>query len=71
MSALRDHVTDYLRLRRALGFKLEREGQLLSQLLSYLDAVGAAALTSQLAIACARAGQSAAEPLGEEVGGCL
>lgn len=54
MSALRGHVADYLRLRRALGFKLEREGQLLSQLLSYLDAVGAAALTSQLAIAWAR-----------------
>jgi hypothetical protein len=31
MSALRGHVASYLNLRRALGFKLEREGQLLSQ----------------------------------------
>ena len=29
MSALDAHVQDYLRLRRALGFKLEREGRLL------------------------------------------
>ena len=54
MSGLTDHVASYLRLRRALGFKLEREGQLLSQLVSYLEAVGAAALTSELAIAWAR-----------------
>ena len=54
MSALRGHVSDYLRLRRAFGFKLEREGQLLGQLVSYLEAVGGAALTSQLAIAWAR-----------------
>ncbi|HVA20319.1 MAG TPA: tyrosine-type recombinase/integrase [Solirubrobacteraceae bacterium] len=54
MSALREHVADYLRLRRALGFKLEREGQLLSQLLSYLEAVGSTALTSELAITWAR-----------------
>ena len=32
MSALPAHVDDYLRLRRALGFKLERDGQLLPQL---------------------------------------
>lgn len=54
MSGLTDHVASYLRLRRALGFKLEREGQLLSQLVSYLEAVGAAALTSELAIVWAR-----------------
>lgn len=30
MSALSRHVEDYLRLRRALGFKLEREGQWLA-----------------------------------------
>jgi integrase/recombinase XerD len=54
MSALRGHVANYLRLRRALGFKLEREGQLLSQLLSYLEAAGATALTSRLAITWAR-----------------
>ena len=29
MSALATHVDDYLRMRRALGFKLERERRLL------------------------------------------
>lgn len=54
MSALSGHVDDYLRLRRALGFKLEREGQWLTQLAAYVDAAGAATLTSDLAVAWAR-----------------
>ena len=41
MSALAGHVEDYLRLRRALGFKLERPGQVLPQFVAYLDAGGA------------------------------
>jgi integrase len=47
-------VQDYLRLRRALGFKLERAGYLLPQLVAYLQAAGAATLTSELAIGWAR-----------------
>jgi site-specific recombinase XerC len=47
-------VEDYLRLRRALGFKLERAGYLLPQLVAYLQAAGAATLTSELAIGWAR-----------------
>jgi site-specific recombinase XerD len=54
MSALSRHLEDYLRLRRALGFKLDREGQLLTQFVARLDAAGAATLTSELAIAWAR-----------------
>lgn len=54
MSALRAHVDDYLQLRRALGFKLERAGQLLPQLVTYLEGAGAATVTSDLAIAWAR-----------------
>ena len=54
MNALNSHVEDYLRLRRALGFKLERAGQLLPQLAAYLEAAGAGAVTSDLAIAWAR-----------------
>ncbi len=54
MSALSGHVEDYLRLRRALGFKLERAGHLLPQLVAYLEAAGAATVTSELAIAWAR-----------------
>ena len=54
MSELSGHVEDYLRLRRALGFKLERAGRLLPQLVAYLEAAGAATVTSELAIAWAR-----------------
>jgi integrase len=53
MSALDAHVEDYLRLRRALGFKLERHGLVLPQLVAYLEAAGAATVTSELAIAWA------------------
>ncbi len=54
MSALDAHVEDYLRLRRALGYKLERHGMLLPQLVAYLETAGAATVTSELAIAWAR-----------------
>lgn len=37
MSPLRQALTDYLRLRRALGYKLERAGKLLPQFLDYLE----------------------------------
>jgi hypothetical protein len=35
MSGLHAHLDDYLRLRRALGFKLERHGQILPQLVAF------------------------------------
>jgi integrase len=54
MSALGAHVEDYLRLRRALGFKLERAGQLLPQFVAYLEAAGATTVSADLAIAWAR-----------------
>ena len=54
MSALSGHVADYLRLRRALGYKLERAGHLLPQLVGYLEAAGSATLTTDLAICWAR-----------------
>jgi len=53
-TALRAHVEDYLRLRRALGFKLDRAAELLPQLVAYLAAAGATTVTSELAIAWAR-----------------
>jgi integrase/recombinase XerD len=59
MSALSTQVEDYLRLRRALGFKLERAGLLLPQLVAYLEAAGATTMTSDLAIAWARLPQQA------------
>ncbi len=54
MSALREHVADYLRLRRALGYRLEREEVLLGQFCSYAEAAGAATVISGLAIGWAR-----------------
>lgn len=54
MSPLAGHVEDYLRLRRALGYKLERAGYLLPQLVAYLEASGSPTLTTALAISWAR-----------------
>jgi hypothetical protein len=53
MSELRRHLEDYLRLRRALGFKLEFPGLVLPSLVSYLEMAGAATITAELAIAWA------------------
>lgn len=54
MSALSEQVVEYLRLRRALGFKLKREGRMLPQFVSWLDAAGARTITVELAVAWAR-----------------
>ena len=54
MSALSSHVDDYLRLRRALGYKLERDGCLLPKFVAYVEAAGSPILTSALAIGWAR-----------------
>lgn len=54
MSELADHVQDYLTLRRGLGYKLERAGRALPQLVDYLEAAGAATVTAELAISWAR-----------------
>src|SRR5882672_2929277 len=53
MSGLAGHVEDYLRLRRALGFKLRFHGQVLPSLAAYLEAAGAETVTAELAIAWA------------------
>ena len=50
MSALREALQEYLQLRRALGHKLEREGRLLPQFLSFLEHSGATSITSSLAL---------------------
>jgi len=54
MSRLDAQLDDYLRLRRALGYRLEREEQWLSQLVGYLQAAGSDSLTSELTISWAR-----------------
>jgi integrase/recombinase XerD len=54
MSALGDHLDDYLRLRRALGFQLGRHGESLPGFVAFVEATGAATITVELAVAWAR-----------------
>ena len=54
MSDLARHVEDYLRLRRALGYKLAREGVILPQLVAYLEAAGAETVTADLVVSWAQ-----------------
>lgn len=53
MTDFASHLEDYLKLRRALGFKLKIHGQILPQLVAYLDAACTSTLTAELAIAWA------------------
>lgn len=46
-------LSDYLAMRRALGFKLERPGALMAEFVAYLDSVGATAITVESALAWA------------------
>jgi hypothetical protein len=50
VSTLAAAADDYLRVRRALGYKLERQGRQLLQFIAYLDAVGATTVTIEHAI---------------------
>ncbi len=50
MSSLSDTLDDYLALRRSLGYKLERPGQVLGGFVSWLDARGATHVTIDLAV---------------------
>jgi integrase/recombinase XerD len=54
VSALSEHVADYLRLRRALGFKLDWPGHVLPQFVAFLETAGASTVTVDLAVAWAR-----------------
>ena len=50
MTTFTEHVDDYLRLRRALGFKLEEHSRLLPKFAAQLDAIGAGYITIDLAL---------------------
>jgi hypothetical protein len=50
MTTFAEHVDDYVRLRRALGFKLEEHARLLPKFAAHLDAIGAAYITVDLAL---------------------
>ena len=53
MTALRQSLADYLSLRRALGYKLQRPEKLLNQFLDFLDARSVPTITTELALAWA------------------
>ena len=53
MSRLRQALADYLMVRRALGYKLERAGRLLAQFLTYVEDVVADTVTTEHALAWA------------------
>jgi integrase/recombinase XerD len=53
MSALEQHLHEYLAVRRALGYKLARAEKLLTQLLAWLDDRGESVITTELALAWA------------------
>ena len=55
MSAIRGHLEDYLALRRSLGFRLGRPGQMLEELVGYLEQAGAQTVTAGSALAWATA----------------
>jgi len=54
MSGLRHAASEYLAIRRALGYKLTWQGRLLFEFVDYLDASGAAVITTELALAWAQ-----------------
>ena len=51
MSQLNSHIEDYLAMRRALGFKLVKEGRLLRDFAAFAEAAGAGTVTTDLAVA--------------------
>lgn len=59
MTALRRALADYLRTRRALGFRSKRESELLPQFVACLDERGASFVTTAAAIAWAAAPRDA------------
>ena len=54
MSPLRGALEDYLRVRRQLGFELKRDGRLLEDFVSFLEAANATQISTELALAWAR-----------------
>jgi integrase/recombinase XerD len=59
---MQTHLEDYLRLRRALGFKLTQPGHVLPQFVTWLEGTGAETITTDAAITWARL-STAASPM--------
>src|SRR5690242_10869375 len=57
MSELHDHLREYVRVRRALGYKLERDGYELGRFIDALDARGVETITVSIALEWATRGR--------------
>ena len=53
MSTLRQAAVEYLEMRRSLGYKLQRQGQMLLDFAGYLDIAGETTITTEAALAWA------------------
>jgi integrase/recombinase XerD len=62
VNTMHTHLEDYLRLRRALGFKLTWPGHVLPQFVTWLETTGAETITTEAAITWARL-STAASPI--------
>ena len=62
MSDLRQAVSDYLAMRRALGFSLVREGRWLMDFAGYLEQAGSARITTDLAVSWATRTRADVDP---------
>jgi integrase/recombinase XerD len=54
MTALREALADYLRVRRRLGFEMPQDGRLLEGFVEFLERAGAERITTELALKWAR-----------------
>lgn len=54
MSTLAEHIERYLQLRRAVGFELVGEGQLLAEFLKFAEQAGESTVRTEVALAWAR-----------------
>ena len=54
MNVLRQHSEEYLAIRRALGYKLVGEGQLLTSYVTFAEEAGTPTVTTELAVAWTR-----------------
>jgi integrase/recombinase XerD len=59
VSGLSSHIEDYLAMRRALGFKLGKEGRLLRDFAAFAEAAGVSTVTTDVAVAWAILPQNA------------
>ena len=50
MTALREALADYLRIRRRLGFAMPQDGRLLEGFVEFLERAGAERITTELAL---------------------